>query len=76
MIFVDTPVELRQQRAAASRGWTPTEFQRREASQWSLLKKRQNAQFVVDNSGSAEVAAEQMKLVLGKIIQRHNARRR
>ncbi len=76
VIFVDTPVELRQQRAAASRGWTPTEFQRREASQWSLLKKRQNAQFVVDNSGSAEVAAEQMKLVLGKIIQRHNARRR
>lgn len=76
VIFVDTPVELRQQRAAASRGWNPTEFQRREASQWSLLKKRQNAQFVVDNSGSAEVAAEQMKLVLGKIIQRHNARRR
>ena len=73
VIFVDTPVELRRQRATANRGWSSTEFQRREASQWSLLKKRQNAQFVVDNSGSAEVAAEQMKLVLEKIIQRHNA---
>jgi len=70
VIFIDTPVELRQQRAAANRGWSKEEIQRREASQWSLLKKRQNAQFVVDNSGSAEAAAEQMKLVLKKIIER------
>jgi dephospho-CoA kinase len=73
VIFVDTPVDLRQQRAAANRGWSPEEFQRREASQWSLLKKRQHAQFVVDNAGSAKSAAAQMKLVLQKIIERHGA---
>ncbi|MEJ7591575.1 MAG: dephospho-CoA kinase [Planctomycetaceae bacterium] len=73
VIFIDTPVNLRQQRAAANRGWSMEEFQRREASQWSLLQKRQNAQFVVDNSGPVKVAAEQMKLVLEKIIERHGA---
>ena len=73
VIFIDTPVELRQQRASANRGWSMEEFQRREASQWSLLKKRQHAQFVVDNSGSQKAAAEQMTLVLKKIIERHGA---
>ena len=73
VIFIDTPVELRQRRAAASRGWSMEEFQRREASQWSLVKKRQNAQFVIDNSGSAEAAAEQMKTVLQRIIELHGA---
>ena len=68
VIFIDTPVELRQQRVAANRGWSAEELMRRESSQWSLLKKRQNAQFVVDNSGSVEMAAEQMKLVLEEII--------
>lgn len=77
VIFIDTPVELRQQRAAANRGWSAEELKRRETSQWSLLKKRQNAQFVVNNSGSAEAAAEQMKLVLEKIIlESHGANRR
>lgn len=73
VIFIDTPFELRQQRAAANRGWSMEEIQRREASQWSLLKKRQNAQFVVDNSGSVEAASKQMKLVLLEIIERHSA---
>lgn len=73
VIFIDTPVELRRQRAAAGRGWSMEEFQRREASQWSLVQKHQNAQFAIDNSGSAEATAEQMKFVLEKIIQRHNA---
>lgn len=75
VIFIDTPAELRQQRASANRGWSIEEFQRREASQWSLLKKRQNAQFVVDNSGPVKAAAEQMKRVLEKIIERHASRR-
>ncbi|MBC7968420.1 MAG: dephospho-CoA kinase [Fuerstia sp.] len=73
VIFVDTPIDLRQQRAAANRGWSMEEFQRREASQWSPSKKRQYAEFVVDNSGSPKAAAEQMTLVLKKIIERHGA---
>ena len=72
VIFIDTPVELRRQRAAAGRGWSMEEFQRREASQWSLVRKHQNAQFAIDNSGSAEATTEQMKFVLEKIIARHS----
>jgi dephospho-CoA kinase len=72
VVFIDTPDELRQQRAAVGRGWSAEELQRREASQWSLPKKRQTAQYVVDNSGSAEAAAEQMKLVLENIISFRN----
>jgi dephospho-CoA kinase len=71
VIFIDTPIELRQQRAATNRGWSVEEFERREASQWSLLKKREFAEFVVDNSGSLKAAAEQMTRFLKKIIQRH-----
>ncbi len=71
VIFIDTPDELRQQRVAANRGWPTEELQRREASQWNLAKKRQHAQFVIDNSGSLEAAARQMTLALKKIILEH-----
>jgi len=68
VLFIDTPDEIRRQRVAANRGWSAEELQRREASQWSLDKKRQHSQFVVDNSGSLEAAAGQMKLALQQII--------
>ena len=68
IIFVDTPIELRQQRVAASRGWSPEELQKRELSQWSVAQKRAHAQYVVDNSGSATAAAEQMRTILNQII--------
>ena len=68
IIFVDTPIELRQQRVAASRGWSPEELQKREFSQWSVAQKRAHAQYVVDNSGSATAAAEQMRTILNQII--------
>lgn len=74
IIFIDTPIELRKQRASSNRGWSTEEFQRREAAQWSPVKKREFAEFVVDNSGSPKAAAEQMKLVLKKIIERHGTR--
>lgn len=68
VIFIDTPVELRRQRVGINRGWSAEELERREASQWSLVKKRQSAQYVVDNSGTLKAAAEQMTLVLEEII--------
>lgn len=75
IIFVDTPLEQRQLRVATNRGWSVDELQRREASQWSLQKKHEAAQFVVDNSGSPELAAKQLKLVLEKICEQHGASR-
>jgi dephospho-CoA kinase len=70
VVFVDTPLEKRQQRVATSRGWSAEELQRREASQWSLLKKRAAAEFVVDNADSPEAAAKQMTQIIEKIGHR------
>ncbi len=71
VIFIDTPVEDRQKRVAETRGWSADEHTRREASQWSLEKKRKLSQFVVDNSGTPEEAAHQMEQVLKRILQHH-----
>lgn len=61
VVFIDTPLSLRQQWTAASRGWTPEELTRREASQWPIARKRSVADFVVDNSGNLEVAVDQLE---------------
>ncbi|MGN6544608.1 MAG: dephospho-CoA kinase [Aureliella sp.] len=53
VLFVDTPLELRAQFAAA-RGWTPEEFAKREESQLSITEKRKRATAVVVNDGSLE----------------------
>ena len=70
VVFIDTPLEKRQQRVAENRGWSVEELQRREASQWSLLKKRQAAEFIVDNSGSPETAAQQMTQIIKQVSRR------
>ena len=72
VVFIDTPLEKRQQRVVENRGWSAEELRRREASQWSLLKKREAAEFIVDNSGSPEEAAQQMTQIIQKI--RHRTR--
>jgi dephospho-CoA kinase len=57
--FVDTPAELRQQRAHEHRRWNAAEFARREAAQWSVDQKRAAAKEAIPNAGSeAELAKE------------------
>jgi dephospho-CoA kinase len=73
VVFVDTPLQKRQQRVAENRGWSNEELQRREASQWSLSKKREAAEYVVDNSGTPEIAAQQMTEIIRKIQHRKSA---
>ena len=46
--FVDSNEELRLGHCQA-RGWSIDELRRREASQWSLERKRQQADFVIEN---------------------------
>lgn len=59
LVFVDVPLEIRQDRAC-SRGWADDELQRREACQWPLDRKRSLADFVVDNAAAADVAVDQV----------------
>lgn len=53
IVFVDVPRALRLGRAR-QRGWTEAEFLAREAAQADLAVKRKQADWVMDNSGSAE----------------------
>jgi dephospho-CoA kinase len=68
VIFIDTPVAVRQQRVAAARGWSSTELSRREASQWPLDRKRAASSYVIDNSTSLSAAATQLRLILNQIV--------
>lgn len=69
IVMIDTPLELRRLRVAETRGWSIDEHSRREAAQWPLEKKREAAQYVVDNSGTPESAAKQIEAILQLIIK-------
>lgn len=51
ILFVDVPRQMRLERAQ-TRSWTEAEFDRREAAQWPVDKKRAAANVVLANSGS------------------------
>jgi len=53
ILFVDTPWELRWERAR-KRGWTQKQFKDRESSQYSIEEKRRRSSFVIDNSGTLD----------------------
>ncbi len=56
LIFVDAPREVRLRRARA-RGWTEAEFNRRESAQETLEGKRNLADLIIENSGTAEAVS-------------------
>lgn len=53
VIFVDTPLAIRQS-LASQRGWSEDELERREAAQLSLAKKREAATKILVNDGTVE----------------------
>ena len=73
VVFIDTPLARRQQWTAASRGWTPEELARREASQWPVARKRIESDFVIDNSGSLDSSVDQLEQIVRGVRPRHPA---
>ena len=69
LIWIETPLQQRQQRVMATRGWTVQQHRLREASQWDLARKRAACDFVVDNSGSLETAAAELQKHLQQICR-------
>jgi dephospho-CoA kinase len=59
LVFVDAPREARLGRAAR-RGWSESDFDRREAAQEPVEHKRQLCQHVIDNSGPLEQTRAQV----------------
>jgi len=60
LVFVDAPRSARLSRALA-RGWSEEDFSAREGAQESLDLKRERADVIVDNSGSAEYTRAQIE---------------
>lgn len=72
VIYVDSPVERRRDRAVA-RGWSEREFASREAAQGPMEEKRRRATWVVDNSGTATELAEQVERFWREVVERPGA---
>lgn len=70
VIFIDTPVEVRQERVQRNRGWSADELPKREALQMSIAEKRARSQYIVDNSGSLKESAASMERILNLICSK------
>jgi len=70
LIWIQTPLQQRQQRVAMTRGWSPLQHSQRESAQWDVDRKRAACEFEVDNSGSLESAAQQLQGYLRLILLR------
>lgn len=60
IVYVHAPRAVRLKRLADQRGWEESEVTARERAQMSLTDKVSRADFVVDNSGSADQMAQQI----------------
>jgi len=65
-VYVEAPAALRQARIRA-RGWAQGEMERREVFQAPLERKKELAQWIVDNSGTLEDSRAQVRRILGEI---------
>lgn len=68
IIFVDTPDETRLKRAMESRGWTAEEFQAREATQFSLKKKRKKMNYILKGDLSPEESEKAVTELKKKLV--------
>jgi len=66
-IVVYTPKEIAKRRAIKYRGLNEEEFERRWNLQMDIEKKKQLADFVIDNSGSLEETEKQVKEIVKKL---------
>ena len=63
MIFVDTPLSVRKERACKNRGWGAQEVSRREKFQGALESKKKMANFVIVNKGEMERTLKKVKKI-------------
>ena len=70
LLFVRVDPDLRRERAAAQRGWSQEEMERREALQMSPEQKERAADFVLENNGSREDLRRGVERVLIQIRKR------
>ncbi|XAL99440.1 dephospho-CoA kinase [Phycisphaeraceae bacterium D3-23] len=69
LVYIDCPLELRQQRVLESRGWSADVLAAREAAQWPLDTKRARADYTVSSVGDRLAIQAQVDSVLTDIRQ-------
>lgn len=67
VVFVDAPLETRLRRVQ-KRGWTAQELEKREKSQIPLDKKRELADYIVNNGDDSEICRRHIQQVFSQII--------
>ncbi len=68
VVMIDVPSEIRWQRVHATRGWSLSEFQAREASQMSIAEKQAAADYTIRNVGPEDEVAEKCLQVWNQIM--------
>ena len=74
IVFVDTPVNIRQDRVLESRRWDPAELARREAAQLPLDEKRSMSHHVLCNDGEVADLARSVEKYLDDLINDYSSR--
>jgi dephospho-CoA kinase len=67
VVFVDAPLSDRLARVQKQRNWDAAELARRENSQWPLDRKRELADYVINNSANADPVRDQVKRIFSQI---------
>ena len=67
IVFIHVPEAVREERLAQQRGWTREEVQARQRAQISVADKISRADYVLDNSGSAEETAQQIEDLISRM---------
>lgn len=68
VVFIDTPLDVRQQRVVDNRGWSVDELQRRESNQLSIEQKKKLSNHTIDNSGTLDAAAASLNEILNLVL--------
>ncbi|MCA9071752.1 MAG: dephospho-CoA kinase, partial [Planctomycetaceae bacterium] len=61
IVFVDASTEVREKRVRETRGWHPEDWEKREASQFSLKEKQHAADITINNSQDLELAIDELE---------------
>lgn len=70
IVVVDAPVEQRRRRLGAKRDLGSDEFARIDAAQWPADRKRQAADFVIENDDSLQTLSNRARVVWDAILTR------
>lgn len=70
IVFVDAPEQVRRARLSESRGWSAADLAARQSAQWPLGRKREQADVILKNNGTAEDLEAQLGPLWKKLLRR------